>query len=377
MPRVSARPLKIGLNALYLDPGRSGGPETYLRELVPALARQAPELRLVIFTTRRGARALRQDDWEDLAKIHALPADEGERGRRFIAEQVLAPRAAQREGCALLHSLASIAPVRPPLPSVITLHDVIFFKLRTFSLVTTFGMRWTVAHSVRRADRLIAISSVARDEICEVLGLDPGRFDVIPHGAGRLPSTPPTEEAVVRRRYALDGRRVVLCVAAKRPHKNQELLVRAMSELPDDVVVVLAGHPEPYDAELRRLAHRLGVLERVRFTDYVPDDDLERLWRLADCAAFPTKAEGFGLPLLEAMQRGVPIACSDIPVLREIAADVARYFHPDDPRGAAAAIVAAFGDPAAREAGLRRALRFSWDTAAQATVQAYESALTR
>ena len=128
---------------------------------------------------------------------------------------------------------------------------------------------------------------------------------------------------------------MVLCVATKRPHKNQELLVRAATQLPDDVVVVLAGHPEPYDAELRSLAGGLGVDGSVVFADYVPDAELEALWGMAGCAAFPTRAEGFGMPVLEALARGVPVACSDLPVLREIGGELPRFFDPDDPADAA------------------------------------------
>ncbi len=92
--------------------------------------------------------------------------------------------------------------------------------------------------------------------------------------------------------------------------------------------MVLAGHAEPYEDELRAEAARLGVQDRVRFLEFVPDAELEGLWRLADCAAFPTLGEGFGLPVIEAMARGVPVACSDLPVLREVGGDVRALLHP-------------------------------------------------
>ena len=96
---------------------------------------------------------------------------------------------------------------------------------------------------------------------------------------------------------ASSAERVVLCVAAKRPHKNQEVLVRALPRLLEpDVVLVLAGHPEPYDAELRAPAGRSASPTACASPDYVPDAELEALWRMAACAAFPTLAEGFGLP---------------------------------------------------------------------------------
>ncbi len=121
---------------------------------------------------------------------------------------------------------------------------------------------------------------------------------------------------------------MVLSLGAKRPHKNQALLVRALPHLPEDVRIVLAGHAEPYEATVRGLAMELGVADRVVFTEWVDDRALEGLWSVASVAAFPTLAEGFGLPLLEAMARGVPVAASDIPVFRETAGTWPRYFNP-------------------------------------------------
>jgi glycosyltransferase involved in cell wall biosynthesis len=369
-------PRHVMLNALFLDPSVSGGPETYLRELAPALAREAPDLRLTVVTTRSGASALRKDGWADWAAIHPLPCEDGQRLRRTLAEQALLPRLARRTRADLMHSLASVAPVRAGVPSTITLHDVTFLVRRTFDRVTTFGLGQIVSRAARRADALIAVSASARDEICRALALDPDRFTVVPHGAGKAPAATPASEASLRERYSLQDARVILCVAAKRPHKNQGLLLRALPLLPADALVVLAGHAEPYEAELRALAGELCVSERVRFLGYLPDAELEGFWRLAACAAFPTLGEGFGLPVIEAMARGVPVACSDLPVLREVGGDVPHYFPPGDAQLAAAAIEAAWADEEAPSAGRRRADRFSWEAAARGTLEAYRRALT-
>ena len=363
------------LNALFLDPSVSGGPETYMRGLVPALARERPATRLTVVTTRSGAAALRSDGWGEWAEVRELPCEDGQRLRRTWAEQVLLPRLARRLRADVLHSLASLAPVRPRVPAAITLHDVTFVLRRTFSRTTTVGMKEIMLRAARRADSLVAPSAATRDEICAVFGLDPASVAVIPHGAGQPPDVDPVPEAELRERHGLGAGRVVLCVAAKRPHKNQGLLLRALGHLEDDVVVVLAGHAEPYEDELRAQAAQLGVEGRVRYLEFVPDAELEGLWRLAECAAFPTLGEGFGLPVIEAMARGVPVACSDLPVLREVGGDVAHYFTPDDPAAAAAAIAAARDDAAARTAGPRRAARFTWEESARMHWESYERAL--
>jgi glycosyltransferase involved in cell wall biosynthesis len=373
----------VALNAMFLAPGDSGGPETYLRELVRALASEYPGLRMSVLTTGAGESSLRADGFGELAALHALPAEEYRRMRRQLAEQVLVQVHARRAGADLLHSLASTGPVRTPgLRSVVTLHDATFMHTPTFGRVTTWGMTQVVKRAASDADALIAVSEAARDEICAALGIDPGRFTVVPHGVGAVPRAEPAPEASVRARLGLGdeeigrGReRIVLCVAAVRPHKNQELLVRALPHLPADVTVVLAGRHEGYDQRLREVATELGVGERLRLAGYVSDPELERLWLLAGCAAFPTRAEGFGLPVLEAMARGVPVACSDIPVLREVGGDVPEYFDHADPAAAATAIVAALGDGERGRRGVERAGRFSWADAARGTMAAYERAL--
>jgi glycosyltransferase involved in cell wall biosynthesis len=373
---VTAPVKSVALNAMFLAPGDSGGPETYLRELVQALAREYPALRMTVLTTGAGRRVLAADGFGELAGLRALPAEEYRRLRRQFAEQILVQVHARRAGADLLHSLASTGPIRTPrLASVVTLHDVTFMHTPTFGRVTSWGMSQIVRRAAHDADALIAVSEAARDEICATLDIDPARFTVVPHGVGEVPRAEPAPEAAVRDRLRLPGGRIVLCVGAVRSHKNQALLVRALPELADDVTVVLAGRQEAYAAEVDALAAELGVTERLKLAGFLSDSELERLWLLAGCAAFPTRAEGFGLPVLEAMARGVPVACSDIPVLREVGGDVPEYFDPSDPGAAAAAVTAALSDPEHGRRGVGRAGRFSWVDAARGTMEAYERAL--
>jgi glycosyltransferase involved in cell wall biosynthesis len=349
--------VKVVLDALWLDPGRSGGPETYLRGLAPALARGFPSLDLHVATTRRGFDALSAEGWGDFAALHRFAADEGERGRRLAAEQLGLPA---RAGRALVHGLVT-GPVRTRGPLVQTVHDATFLRVPTFSRVTTVAMRTIIGGAARHADALLTASEAAADECAEAFGLDRDAFLVVPHGAGRLPDVAP---APIDRLAIPDAARVALTVAAIRPHKNQELLVRALDHLPDDVHLVLAGAQEPY-------ADRLRGHPRVHLPGYVTDAELEGLWRRADAAAFPTLGEGFGLPVLEAMQRDVPVACSDIRVLREVGGDVPAYFDPHDPAAAAAAVERALGG---QSGGPERAALFTWERSAAGTHEAYERA---
>lgn len=355
--------MRVALNAVFLDPGISGGTETYLRSLVPAL--RAVGVEPLVLTSRRGATALRADGLSDVV---SLRADEGARLRRLAAEQIAVPRAARLRGCALVHSLGNTGPVAGGLPHVLTILDAHAWTTDALGTVSAFIYRRLIGAAARRADVLLAISQAMRDEVARTLGLDPRRFAVTPLGPGREP-VEPEDLDTVRRRHDLRGD-IVLCVAAKRAHKNQELLLRA---LPDGATLVLVGHAEAYDVRVRTLAAQLEVADRVRFLERVPDFELEALWRLAGCAALPTRSEGFGLPLLEAMRRGVPVACSDLPVLREVGGDLPHYFDPDDAGGARHAIASALRADGA--AGVSRAQEFSWRACALSTRAAYERAL--
>jgi glycosyltransferase involved in cell wall biosynthesis len=363
------------LNALFLDPGISGGPETYLRGLAAGLRSEFLATRFEIVTTRRGGAALREEGWGD---VTILPADEGQRARRAFAELVALPAHARRRGADVIHDLASTGPGHTPaVGHVVTLHDVTFFHEATFNPITTFGMKHMVTAAARDAEGLISGAGAARDEAAATLGIPPERFTVVHHGTKAIGPAAPA--AGVRAAFDLPaGRPVVLNVATKRPHKNQELLLRALPLMAHaDATLVLVGHAEPYAQELRRLAAELVVEDRVRFADDVEDDTLEALWKLADVAAFPTRAEGFGLPVVEALARGVPVACSDIAVLREVGGAFVRPFGTDDPAGAAAAIDAAIadgfpgGDP---EAARAWGASFTWARAARETFAVYEAA---
>jgi glycosyltransferase involved in cell wall biosynthesis len=366
------------LNALFLHPGASGGVDTYLRGLAPALRRVAPEMTMSVATTRRGASALRSEGWGDWCEVLEFPCDDGQRIRRQAAEQVLLPMAAVRTGVQVVHSLASLGPVwTPRLRHVVTLHDVTFFREATFGRITTTGMRLVMRGAAGDADAAITGTAVARDDIAEVLRLDPASFVVAHHGLSPAAREKTGDASALRARVGLRQQRIVLCVAAKRPHKNQELLIRALDELPEDVALVLVGHSEPYADELKALAVRNGQSDRIVFLEYVSDDELETLWSTAACAAFPTKSEGFGIPVVEAMARRVPVACSDIPVLREVGGAVPRFFAVDDPSACAAAIRETLAGSDRREAGHKWAEQYTWDASARAHLSAYSQAMAR
>ena len=144
-------------------------------------------------------------------------------------------------------------------------------------------------------------------------------------------------------------------------------------------VLLLPGYPTPHEQELRRRASELGLAEDVRLLGWLPDEELEGLYAAAACFVFPSLYEGFGLPVLEAMARGVPVACSGRGSLAEVAGGAAELFDPEHPADIARAVTAILGDPELAErlrtAGREQAAGFSWQRTAAATLESYERAL--
>src|SRR5207302_9302715 len=129
------------------------------------------------------------------------------------------------------------------------------------------------------------------------------KVDVVPEGTGTMPRAPAPDEGELRRWLGAGQRRIVLCVCAKRPHKNLPRLIGALGLIPADQrpVLVLPGYWTPHEEQLRRLAHERGVAGEIRFLGWVDQERLEGLYAAADCFVFPSLYEGFGLPVLEAM----------------------------------------------------------------------------
>jgi alpha-1,3-rhamnosyl/mannosyltransferase len=169
-------------------------------------------------------------------------------------------------------------------------------------------------------------------------------------------------------------------VAQKRVHKNLAALVRATALIEDAAVrLVLAGEPTRYEEELRGLAASLGIADRVRFPAWVSSEDFEGLFAAAGCFVLPSLMEGFGLPVAEAMQRGVPVACSNLSSLREVVGDAALLFDPRDEAAIAQAVqrLLTDGELAASLAirGRERVRELTWERTAGLTLATYRRTL--
>jgi len=378
---VSA-PRRIGVNAIFLEPGM-GGLETYVREIVPQLARQSGGSRVTVVCNPRGRDLLAAEPWAGEVELLA-PSLFGRPGLKAISELTALGALASRRFDALL-SVALTAPLRTRAANVVLLADVTWIvvpDLRDGGGHTVRLWRALVPPVARRADRVIALTHSGADAIVEHLGVRRERIDVIPLGYEGSTRAEPTPAPVLRERLGLGTGPLVLNVAAKKAHKNLARLVEAMAivrrEVPD-AQLVLPGAPTPYEQELRGLAADAGIAEGVIFPGFVEDTDLEGLYTLADCFAFPSINEGFGLPLLEAMAHDVPVVCADASALPEVVGEAAVLVDPLSAGAIATGIGSVLRDPALRErlvaAGRARLPAFRWETCAQATLETLERAV--
>jgi glycosyltransferase involved in cell wall biosynthesis len=375
--------MHIGLNVLYLVPGEVGGSEVYARRLIAALARARPAARFTVFCVREATEVLRAEGWPPNVTVQTLPVNGRNKPARILAETLLLPVAARRAGVDLLHSLGTTCPPVAGVPSIVSILDLIYEAYpETFPRPALLGLRALVGPAARRADRVITISQAVKDDVVARLRVPPQRVDPVLLGRGMAAPPDPTPPEVVRERFALADRRVVLCVSAALVHKNLDRLLDAFAGVlaaDPDVQLVLVGHEGREYARLGERATALGVADHVSFTGWISAADLEGLYAVAACCAYPSLYEGFGLPVLEAMARGVPLACSDATSLPEVAGDAALLFDPQDTASITAAILRVLDDPelaaTLRARGLERAARFTWERCAEGVLAVYDQVL--
>lgn len=357
-----------------------GGLDTYVRSLVPELVRQAPHTRFSIFCSPGGRDYLAREPWASEVRLVTHPLL-GRRGTKALGELTLLGALAGRQ-VDLLHSTAMTAPLRTKAVSVVTLADVTWIVAPDPAEGATTRVWRTVVPPVsRRADRLIALSEAGAKHVTEYLRVPRERIDVVPLAAGTNDLVEPTPEHRLRAQLQLGDGPVVLSVSAKKAHKNLERLIRAMPavlERHPDATLVLPGNPTPHEQELRDLSASLGIRANVIFPAYVDAHDLEGLYALSNCFVFASVNEGFGIPILEAMRRDVPVACSNASALPEVAGDAARYFDPLRVDEIADAIIALLGgDALARRLaslGAQRQRLFTWEATAAGTLESYARA---
>jgi glycosyltransferase involved in cell wall biosynthesis len=372
----------VGLNLIYLVPGATGGTEVVARELLPALvAAAARDVRFTAFVNREAA-AAGPAPWNELMPSVTVPVSATNRVEWVRGEQQHLPGLAARAGVDLMHSLANTGPWRGRFRRVVTVHDLIHrFYPDTHGGLKGRGMALLVPMAIRRSHHVFADSGATKDDLVRELGVAPDKVEVVPLGVGTTARAQPVDAARLRADHDLGERPIVLTVAAKRPHKNLPRLLEALALIPAErrPVLVAPGYGTFHDEELTALVARLGIARDVCMLGWVSDGELEGLYAAAALFVLPSLYEGFGLPVLEAMARGVPVVCSDRGSLREIAGSAAQLVDPERPASIAEGIEAVLSDAGLAErlraAGTAQAAGFTWQHTAQLTLAGYERAL--
>ena len=306
-------------------------------------------------------------------------------GFRFdLWENLGLPLVAKLGGADLLHGASSSTPRFPLVPAVMTVHDVIplvFDDGQNQAAVDRF--RTQLEFGLRRARAVIAVSENTKADLISLFSLDPARITVIYWGAGN-PQDPAPMAAPRCALPQLDIRRpYLLAFAGEARRKNTETVIRAFARLdPRGPDLVLVGLNNPAARKrFAELAGQLGCSGRVLILDYVDDEVLELVLRGATALLYVSLYEGFGLPLLEAMTRGVPIITSSVSSMPEIVGDAALLVGPSSPIEIAEAIQELVSRPEYRnelaERGLKRAKAFRWKDTASRTISVFERVTSR
>jgi glycosyltransferase involved in cell wall biosynthesis len=355
-----------------------GGMGTYVRELVPALARLDPELEVTLFHSRFDVEL--PEAW--MADYKVVELEHGI--RRLYPAWALAgrpPLPGDLSGLDLVHSPvpAAVPPPGPSQPLVVTIHDLAFLEFPAlYPRQWRLMYRAALARAVRSADAIITVSRHTAEDLGRRTRVDQRKVHVIPLAASLPASESDTTEVLDRLKIRTP---YLLFVGTLEPRKNLVRLVRAYRRIAGRGAphsLVLAGpigwRPQ---ALLREIS--LEGPGQIILTGYTKPEDLDALYRGAEALVYPSLYEGFGLPLLEAMGRGTPCLVSTSSSLPEVAGEAALPVDPRSVTGLAEAMERIVTDrelsARLRQAGLARAARFSWEGTARLTLDVYRSLL--
>lgn len=374
--------MRIGINALYLLPGKVGGSEVYVRNL----ARWLPEVtrgETVVFVNRESTEVFR--DAPGRLKVVRCAVRAESRPKRILYEQLVLPILAKRHGLDALVSAGMTGPFVSAVPNFTMIYD-----LQHVNQPENFGrlylpfLRAIIYLSAKRSRAVLTLSEKSRQDIIKNYNIPPDRVSVT-----YLASDPdlffrrPAQEAEeARKKYGLPER-FVLYIASSLPHKNYERLLEAFKKAQADepgLKLVLIGARDYGHGAVKKKISSLGIEDRVIFLGWLPFEDIPRIYSAASLFVFPSLHEGFGIPVLEAMACGAPVVCSKIRPLDEVAGDAAHFVDPLDVNSIAEGMLDVLKDKGLRErlvaSGLRRAASFSWRKTAADTLEAVSRRLT-
>jgi glycosyltransferase involved in cell wall biosynthesis len=382
--------MKIALNTTALIPGKMGGIETYFRKLLEGLQQVDADNDYFLLADSHYADEFPLSN----PRFKWVPCNFTEpsfwwfvRGvlRNTLKLDILKPVLNRLPVDLIHHPFSKLNPPGLKIPSVLTIHDIQHeFFPEFFSEAELKARREISQRSAEEATRVITISEYSKASLVDKYRLSPAKIDVVYFGYGseyRVLDEPGELEAF-RNRHGLE-RPFLYYPAATWPHKNHKRLLAALKILAErrgfDGDLVLTGVAMQSHDAIRGEAERLGLAGRVKILGYLPYAELPRLYNLARLLVFPSLFEGFGLPLVEAMACGCPVACSNVTAIPEVVGDAALLFDPTSAEEMAEKVWAAWNDDGLRQRlvarGLERAALFTWEKTARETIEVYRKAV--
>ena len=375
--------MRIGIDLRFLVPGQVGGSENYARNLTRVFGKIDPVNQYTIFTNHPAAQITPLQGFNNFQTVSLA----GPRGLRRVWDRVSMrdPAAGERMVAEDLDVMffpgVEIAPKNIPIPAVNTVHDIQHAHYPQFFSYRERFRRWRREKpSIFRADAVIAVSEHTRRSLLEAYALPMEKVVTVYSGVDYdyFGEFSKQEVARVRKKYRLPEI-FIFYPARFWPHKNHTQLFAALRLLQtqhqNPVRLILCG--EPRTAGVKLESHS-GLTDQVQTLGYVPDADLRALLHAAAVLVFPSLYEGFGLPVLEAMAAGCPVACSNLTALPEIAEECALYFDPHDPEDIASSLQRLLTDETLRtelvQQGKNRARMFPWEKTARKTLQVLQAA---
>lgn len=381
---------RIGIDARFYGPiGKGLG--RYTQEVVDNIIRLDRENEYVIFLRRENFDELKTDRLPHVKKVLA------EIRWYTLAEQIMMPWLIYREKLDLVHFPHFNVPILCPTKLVVTIHDLILInfptkKATTLGPLTYFikniGYRLTIWLALMRSRAIIAVSQFTKDDIVQHFGVKPEKIVVTYEGvadfaqaAGTADETADKQSPALAKHHI--NRPYILYVGNAYPHKNLEQLLNVFKALlakRPNLQLVLVGKEDHFYAKIKQQAKDLqltlpGQSSPVIFTDYVNDQELAELYSHATLYVFASFYEGFGLPPLEAMAKGLAVASSDTTSMPEILGEAAIYFNPRDQDDMQAKISALLDDPELRKElinkGHGQIRKYSWQSCAESTLAVY------
>jgi alpha-1,3-rhamnosyl/mannosyltransferase len=372
----------IGVDLLWCVPGAVGGSEEYLVRQLTGLAGlpDADDLAVTLFTPSTFVPA--HPDLCAAYRTRPAAIDGRRRAVRVTYEHTWLQARARELRLRLVHYAGGTMPRLRVGPGVLTIHDLQYLAFpQFFSLTKLTYLRTAVPQSVRRAAVMTVPSAYVRRTVAEAFSYPLERIVVSPHGLDASLGAFDGDEGELRQRYDVPGRFLVY-PAMTHPHKNHVALLRSFAGLgaeADDVVLVLLGGAGTADVDVTTEVHALGLDSRVRRPGRVPAADRDALIRLATLLVFPSRYEGFGAPLVEAMALGCPVIASDAAAVPEVVGDAGVLLPPLDTTAWRDTIRGLLADDAERArlaaAGRVRAASFTAEASARALLRAYRLAL--